>query len=145
MKARFQKEIIADIHGINDGYSRELGLASAEDKEDFKVKLFSLKDKWKELAPSFHDWIDSVIQSAKDGTSIDGLFYNNPIESLHFILRGEIGAEKLNLLGVIQRIKIIIQRKRREEIGAIYQIGLYRLSPGSKHFQVTRINISDNA
>ena len=145
MKARFQKEIIADIYGINDGYSRELGLASAEDKEDFKVKLFSLKDKWKELAPSFHDWIDSVIQSAKDGTSIDGLFYNNAIESLHFILRGEIGAEKLNVLGVIQRIKIIIQRKRREEIGAIYQIGLYRLSPESKHFQVTRINISDTA
>ena len=90
MKARFQKEIIADIHGINDGYSRELGLASAEDKEDFKVKLFSLNDKWKELAPSFHDWIDSVIQSAKDGTSIDGLFYTNAIESLHSILRGEI-------------------------------------------------------
>ena len=83
-------------------------MASAEDKGDFKVKLFSLKDKWKELAPSFHDWIDSVIQSAKDGTSTDGLFYNNAVESLHFILRGEIGAEKLNVLGVIQWIMIII-------------------------------------
>ena len=145
LKARVQKEIIADIYGINDGYTRELGLASAEDKEDFKIKLFSLKDEWKELASSFHDWIDSVIQSAKDGTSIDGLFYNNAIESLHSILRGEIGDEILNVLGVIQRVKIIIQRKCREEIGAIYQTGLYRLSPEYKHFQVKRIHISDNA
>ena len=71
LKARGQKEIIADIYGTNDGYTRELGLTSAEDGEDFKIKLFSLKDKWEELAPSFHDWfstqrasqfIDSVIQ-----------------------------------------------------------------------------------
>ena len=71
LKARGQKEIIADIYGTNDGYTRELDLASAEDEEDFKIKLFSLKDKWEELAPSFHDWfstqrasqfIDSVIQ-----------------------------------------------------------------------------------
>ena len=154
LKAAVQKEIIADIYGPNDGYTRKLRLASAEDEEDFKIKLFSLKDKWEELAPSFHDWfstrrasqfIDSVIQSARDGTSIDGLFYNNAIESLHSILKGEIGDEKLNVLGVIQRIKIIIQRKRREEIRAIYQTGLYRLSPEYKHFQVKRIHISDNA
>ena len=154
LKARGQKEIIADIYGTNDGYTRELDLASAEDEEDFKIKLFSLKDKWEELAPSFHDWfstrrasqfIDSVIQSARDGTSRDGLFYNNAIESLHSILKGEIVDEKLDVLGVIQRIKIITQRKRREEVPAIYQTGLYRLSPQYKHFQVKRIHISDNA
>ena len=129
-------------------------MASAEDKEGFKIKLFSLKDKWEELAPSFYDWfstrrasqfIDSVIQSARDSTSRNGLFYNNAIESLHPILKGEIGDEKLNVLGVIQRIKIITQRKRREEVPAIYQIGLDKLSPEYKHFQVKRIHISDNA
>ena len=154
LKARGQKENIADIYGTNDGYTRVLGLASAEGKKDFKIKLFSLKDKCQELAPSFHDWfstrrasqfIDSIIQSARDGTSIDGLFYNNAIESLHSILKGEIGDEKLNVLGVIQRIKIIIHNKRREEIRAIYQTGLYRLSPEYKYFQVKRIHISDNA
>ena len=71
-------------------------MALAEDEEDFKIKLFSLKDKWEELAPSFHDWfstrrasqfIDSVIQSARDGTSTDRLFYNNAIESPHSILK----------------------------------------------------------
>ena len=55
LKAWGQKEIIADIYGTNDGYTRDLGLASAEDEEDFKIKLFSLKNKWEELAPSFHD------------------------------------------------------------------------------------------
>ena len=35
LKARGQKEIIADIYGTNDGYTRELGLASAEDEENF--------------------------------------------------------------------------------------------------------------
>ena len=78
-----QKEIIADIYGTNDDYTRELGSAPTEDEDNFKIKLFSLKDKWGELAPSFHDWfstrrasqfIDSVIHSARDGTSIDGLF-----------------------------------------------------------------------
>ena len=64
---------------------------------------------------------------------------------MHSILKGEIGDEKLNVFGVIQRIKIIIQRKRREEIRAIHQTGLYRLSPEYKHFQVKRIHISDNA
>ena len=39
LKARGQKEIIADIYGTNDDYTRELGLASAEDAEDFKIKL----------------------------------------------------------------------------------------------------------
>ena len=37
VKARGQKEIVADIYGTNDDYIRELGLASAEDKEDFKL------------------------------------------------------------------------------------------------------------
>ena len=45
LKARGQKEIIADIYGTNDGYTRELGLTSAQDEEDFKIKSFSLKDK----------------------------------------------------------------------------------------------------
>ena len=55
LKVRGQKEIIADIYGTNDGYARELGLVSAEDEEDFKIRLSSLRDKWEELAPSFHD------------------------------------------------------------------------------------------
>ena len=40
-------------------------------------------------------------------TAIDGIFYNNATESLHSIL---------NVFGVIQRIKIIIQRKCEKEI-----------------------------
>ena len=136
LKTRVQKKIIVDIHGTNDGYTRELQLASAKEEEDFKIKLSSLRDRWEELASSFHEWfstrrasqfIDSVIQSATDGTSIDELFYNNKI--LGSILKGEIGDEKLNILGVIQRIKIIIQRKRTEETRTIYQTGMYRLSP----------------
>ena len=120
-------------------------MAAAKDKEDFKIKLFTLRDKWEELAPSFHDWfstrrasqfIDSVIQSARDGTDIDELFCNNAIESLRSILKGEIGDENLNVLGVIQRIKIIILGKGTEETRTIYQTGLYRLLPECKHFQV---------
>ena len=138
LKTRVQKKIIVDIHGTNNGYTRELQLASAKEEEDFKIKLSSLRDRWEELASSFHEWfstrrasqfIDSVIQSATDGTSIDELFYNNTIESLGSISKGEIGDEKLNILGVIQRIKIIIQRKRTEETRTINQTGMYRLSP----------------
>ena len=43
LNAKGKREILHDIYGISDGVTRELGLASAEDEEDFKAKLDSLK------------------------------------------------------------------------------------------------------
>lgn len=107
LKARGQRKIIADIYGTNDGVVRELGLASADDEDDFTAKLMSLKEDWEELAPTFHDWfcrhraqqfIESVIESARIDSDIDGLFYNNAIESLHAVLKQELQEKKLPIV-----------------------------------------------
>lgn len=110
INARGQRKIIADIYGTNDGVARELGLASAEDEENFKTKLESLRDNWDDLAPSFYDWfsrtrakqfIESVIDSAREGAGIDDLFYNNAIESLHSLWKVECGNKKLSIVDII--------------------------------------------
>lgn len=143
--AKGQKNFLADIYGINDGVVMELGLASAEDEDDFKAKLDSLKENWEDLAPTFHDWfsrnrgkqfIESVIESAREGSGLDGLFYNNAIESLHSILKMETGNKKLGIIELISKVKVIIQRQRTEEVRAVYQSGKYRLANDYNQFQV---------
>ena len=51
------KEIIKDVYGFLDGDICEIGLAGADDEEDFTVKLESLKIKWEKQAPGFHNWL----------------------------------------------------------------------------------------
>ncbi|XP_057298383.1 uncharacterized protein LOC130629260 [Hydractinia symbiolongicarpus] len=146
--AKGQKNFLADIYGINDGVVMELGLASAEDEDDFKAKLDSLKENWEDLAPTFHDWfsrnrgkqfIESVIESAREGSGLDGLFYNNAIESLHSILKMETGNKKLGIIELISKVKVIIQRQRTEEVRAVYQSGKYILANDYNQFQVDPI------
>lgn len=100
INARGQRKIIADIYKTNDGVARELGLASAEDEEDFKAKLESLRDNWDDLAPTFYDWfsrtrakqfIESVIDSAREGAGIDDLFTTTL--SNHCIHCGKLSVE----------------------------------------------------
>jgi len=102
-----------DIYGCNDGITLELGLASSEDPDDFRVKLLSLEESWEDLAPGFYNWFsrhrgnqfcDSVIESALETSGITDLFYNNAIESLHSVLKAKI-SKKLSLLEVVTYIE----------------------------------------
>ena len=87
--AKGQKRIIADNYGSNDGFTRELGFASYENQEGFRLRLPSLQHLWEDLAPSFHDWvqrirgsqfIDCVIDFTRKDSGVDRLFYNNSID-----------------------------------------------------------------
>ena len=104
-----------------------------------------MQEKWEDFAPGFHDWfsrtqatqfLDSVIESARDGTGIDGLFYNNGIESLHSILKEEVEGKRVSLPELLSSVKTVINRQQTEEIRAMYQAGKYRLAKEYKHFQV---------
>lgn len=144
MGARGQKKILADIYGTNDGITRELGLTTAEDADDFKVKLASLKETWESLAPGFHDWfsrtrahqfIESVIETAREGSGINGLFYNNAIESLHSKLKATVNG-KQNLIDLVDLIQGFLGKQRTEEVRAICKTGEYRLSEEYQCFEV---------
>ena len=83
-----------DIYENRAGGFYEFGFAEATDKSDFDIKLFSLKEKWESLCPGLHDWlkrkriddsVDSVIQSAREGTDVKGLYFQSDVESMHFL------------------------------------------------------------
>jgi len=142
--ARYNTRILSDIYGCNDGITRELGLASAEDADDFKAKLLSLEESWNNLAPGFHDWfsthranqfIECVIQSDRNESGVADLFYNNAIESLHSTLKKKI-TKKLKLVEAVAMIEELVSNQKTEEVRAIYQTGEYRLSEEYKHFEV---------
>ena len=90
--------ILHDIYGNRTGGYYEFGLAEAINKDDFDIKLLSLQEKWDALCPGFFSWfqkrrsslfVESVIQSARDNTDVQGLYYQNDVESMHYV-------EKLN-------------------------------------------------
>ena len=72
---------------------KEYGLVDSKDNEDFAVRLESLRQTWENLCPGFHDWFSrerkqffesNIIESMWKQTNVQGLFYNNSIESPHF-------------------------------------------------------------
>ena len=141
---------MADIYGRNDAILKELGLASAEDEVDFKIKVTSLEDKWEQLAPGFYDWfstrrakdfIEHVICSAREGSGIEDLFYNNAIESMHAVLKRETSGKKLSVVDAIATIKRFIEKQESGEVRALYQTGKFRLSGDYKQFQVRLISL----
>ena len=145
MGGRSHHRIISDIYGVNDGITRELGLASAEDEEDFMGKLQSLEELWENFVPGFHGWfvrhraaqfIKSVIQSARDESGVDDLFYNNAIESLHARLKMKMNG-KLTLVETCSKIEEFVFQQETEEVRAIYMTGEYRLADNYKKFEVS--------
>ena len=81
--------IIADIYSCRYGGVQEYGLADSTDPNDLHTKLESLQEEWDRLCPGFHKWfcekrkpifVQSVIETARSGTAVQGLFYNSNIE-----------------------------------------------------------------
>ena len=92
-KKKAKSEIFNDLYGVREGGTYENGLAESGNENDFLTKLNSLEKIWESLCPGFFEWfvlkrkqkiIESVIVSARDGINLDGLHYQNDIESIHF-------------------------------------------------------------
>ena len=93
-KGSYKKEIIWDIYEKRTSDILEKGIADATDSDDFHAKLLSREPRWDKICPRFYNWflthrkkefLQSVIQSAREGTNVVGLFYRNDIESVHAI------------------------------------------------------------
>ena len=87
------KNIICDIYGRNYGGVNVVGLVDLTDINDSRIKLESLKSAWDNLCPGFHKWFpknrasffeQSVDEGALTGTEVQGVYYNNLIESQNF-------------------------------------------------------------
>lgn len=143
-KNRAKAEIVRDIYGERIGSCYEYGLAESLDREEFTRKLANLQIKWEGLCPGFHEWfdnhrsekfIDSVICSARIGTNIAGLYYQNDIESLHFVEKKRQNFRKENVLDVIKGLESLANQQRTEEIRALHGAGRYELAlPYQKFF-----------
>ena len=123
------RDLIKEIYGFLDGELCEVGLADAEDKEDFIVKLESLKIKWEEQVPGLYNrfwkkrkgvFMNSVIRSAQNSDD-EGLFYTNAIESMHWIQEKDTDWKKLDLVQLFEIFQRIVRRQDSEEILAICQ------------------------
>lgn len=143
--ARAKAEILKDIYGEHNGASYDFGLAEAFDNEDFKIKLSSLESKWNGLCPEFFSWFrrqreelfcSSIIQSAREGTDMVGLFYQNDVESMHYVEKLNQSFQKLSVLEVINCLQKFLTRQEEEEIRAIYGAGTYVLADPYKEFRV---------
>ena len=122
------KNIICDIYGRNYGGVKELGLVDSTDIDDFRIKLESLKSVWDNLCPGFHKWFSknrasffeqSVIESARTGTKVQGVYYNNSIESQHFWEKMEQSYKKGTVEEVISTLKKMVERQEDDEVRAI--------------------------
>ena len=74
------------------------------------------------------DFIESVIRTAREGASVDGLFYRNDIESLHAAQKRIQCFKSQDVLGAVQTMEKLIQREENDEVMAIYGSGSYVLS-----------------
>ena len=130
-------EIIKDIYGERKGSVYEYGLAEAEDIADFILKLTTLEEAWESLCPGFYQWFvakqkekfeESVICSGRKSTSINGMFYQNDIESLHFIEKRNQCFQKKTVSEAAQALKALALRQENDEVRDVYSAGNYVLS-----------------
>ena len=144
MNAKNSAEILADIYGRHYGSIKEYGLADSKDSTDLSIRLRSLKEKWEELCPRFYEWFcknrqslfeTGVIESARENTQINSLFYNNNVETEHFVEKKEQSFKKGDIKEVIDTMKALTERQQTHEVMALYGSGPFKLAKEFKKFQ----------
>ena len=137
--------LLCERHLCQTGSFYEFGLTDAFNKEDFEVKLASLQEKWNSSCPDFFGWfkkkrsdlfVESVIQSAREGSDVCRLYYQNNIESLHHVEKMNQNFKKKTVTEAIGNIQKLIDRQDSEEVRALYRAGSYVLSTSYKQFFV---------
>ena len=138
-------EIVKDIYGSREGNYYEYGFAEATDAEDFTAKLESLQSRWKVSCPGFFPWfnvkrkslfLESVIQSSRENSDMNCLYYQNDIESKHAAEKRNQHFKKESILAAVSNLHAVIKREENDEVRAIYGAGNYVLSSQYKNFQV---------
>ena len=131
-KASYKKKIVWDIYGKHTSEILEKSIADVTDSDDFHAKLLSLEPRWEKLCPCFYNRFltdrKKVIQSAREGTNVVGLFYQSDIESIHAIEKHIQCFKMGSVLETVNTIKILIEREENEEVLTLYGGGRYMFS-----------------
>ena len=144
-KNKAKSSILKDIYGDRKGTLLEYGLSESLDKADFNSKLSTLNEKWENYCPGFFAWFlknrketfeESVIASAREGTNIAGVFYQNDVESLHYIEKRNQCLLKKTVIDALKSLSNLAKRQENDEIRAIYGAGNYSLSTPYIKFKV---------
>ena len=95
----------------------------------FMQNYKSLQEEWDRLCPDFHKWfckkrkpifVQSVTETARSGTAVQGFFYNNNMEYQPFREKLEQSYKKGSLETVISTLRNYVERQENDEIRAIY-------------------------
>ena len=97
------------------------------------------------MCPGFYDWfqkkrgsdfVDSVIQSAREGSDVKDLYFQNDVEPMYFLEKLNQDFKKESTTIAIESLSQIPERQNLEEIRAIFHGGRYVLSQQYKKFSV---------
>ena len=117
-----------DLCGGQKSTGYDFGLAEAANDEDFPGKLNSLDRRRDGLCPGFFQWfcnnrvskfLESVIYSAREGTEVARHYYQNKIESMHFVEEKKQKFGKEKMIDVIENVSTLIKQSQIEEIRAL--------------------------
>ena len=81
----------------------------------------------------------SLIESARGGTEVQRLYYNNSIEYQHFRGEMELSYKKRTVVDVISTLKKLVDRQEDNEIRAIYGSGSFHLNIQYAKFQMDSV------
>ena len=80
--------------------------------------------------------MSSVIQSAIEGTDVEGLYFQNDVESMHFPEKFSREFKKESTEISIKSLSKIAERQDLEEVQAFFHGGRYALSQPYRKFSV---------
>ena len=83
--------------------------------------------------------MQSVIETARSGTAVQGLFYNNNLERQHFQEKLEQSYKNSSLETVSSTVQKLIKRQENDEIKTIYRSGPYSLSKQYSKFKIDSV------
>ena len=144
-KKQTKSRILKDIYGECNGSTLKLGLAEAKDRDEFSTVLQSLEEKWNSLCPGFFEWFQknrkvkfesSVICSAREGTNVIGMFYQNDIESMHYIEKRNQCFKKESVVDAVRSLRDLALRQENDEIRSLYGAGSYSIAAEYSRFKV---------
>ena len=79
---------------------------------------------------------DKVIEEARQGSNVNGLYYNKNTESMHFKEKTEQCYRLLSSTDVIGTLRKIVERQEDDELRALYGNRPYKLSKEYCRFSV---------
>ena len=83
--------------------------------------------------------MQSVIETARSGTVVQGLLYNNNLERQHFHEKLEQSYKNSSLETVFSTLQKLIERQENGEIKAIHRSGSYSLSKQYSKFKIDSV------